>query len=298
MENTNNLTKLISLNSSDWYTQSWELDTQQRLYAVETGNVLFFPKLSFVLSTEEHELLNPDLTDPKQKNISLDPNTQKLHGLKATPIQKACAYKLINRYQQQVQTLITNLFPHYREKLHTAPTSLRLHRVETRSTSWRKDDTRLHIDAFPSRPNHGERILRIFSNISPTQEPRVWRIGAHFEKIAQQFLPRTKQLPPGAAWLMYRLGITKRRRSEYDQLMLQLHDAMKYDMQYQMQGLQATVPFPAGSVWICYSDQVPHAVMSGQFMLEQTYFLAPEHMRYPEHAPLSVLSRMLHRQLI
>lgn len=298
MKRTHHLTELIQLHSTDWYTQSWELDAQQRLHALETGNVLFFPKLACALSPEEYELLDPQLTDPKQKNVSLDPNTDQLQGLQATPKQTACAYKLIKRYQQQAKTLITNLFPHYREKLRVAPTSLRLHRVETRATSWRKDDTRLHIDAFPSRPNHGERILRVFSNISPTQEPRVWRIGSDFETIARQFLPRTRKLPPGAAWLMHRLGITKRRRSAYDQLMLQLHDAMKHDMQYQTQGLQATVLFPAGSVWICFSDQVPHAVMSGQFMLEQTYFLAPEHMRFPEHAPLSILSRMLHRQLI
>ncbi len=33
------------------------------------------------------------------------------------------------------------------------------------------------------------------------------------------------------------------------------------------------MPFPPGSVWVCFSDQTSHAVMSGQFMLEQTFFL-------------------------
>ena len=33
--------------------------------------------------------------------------------------------------------------------------------------SWRKDDSRLHVDAFPSRPNRGERILRVFCNVNP-----------------------------------------------------------------------------------------------------------------------------------
>lgn len=295
---THNLTELITLSNHDWHAQAWELDAQQRLSAIEIGNVLFFPQLAFPLSTEEQTLLDPNLADPKHKNISLDPNTQQLVGVKGNAEQTAMAYALIKRYQTQAQIFVENLFPHYRGSLRTAPTSLRLHRVETRTTSWRKDDSRLHVDAFPSRPNHGERILRVFSNISPTLEPRVWRIGERFEAIAQQFLPRTKKLLPGAAWLMHRLGITKRLRSEYDQIMLQLHDAMKHDMHYQQQGTQTTIPFPSGSVWVCYSDQVPHAVMSGQFMLEQTYFLSPEQMFYPEHAPLHVLTRILNRKLI
>ena len=42
-----------------------------------------------------------------------------------------------------------------------APTSYRPSQVETRAQSWRADDKRMHVDAFPSRPNYGERILRV-----------------------------------------------------------------------------------------------------------------------------------------
>ena len=56
--------------------------------------------------------------------------------------------------------------------------------------------------------------------------------------------------------------MTKSLRSEYDHLMLQLHDGMKSDLDYQEKCEQQTVPFPAGSVWVCFSDQTSHAVMS------------------------------------
>ena len=42
-----------------------------------------------------------------------------------------------------------------------------------RRTSWRKDDTRLHVDAFPTRPMRGRRIMRLFSNVHPGELPRV-----------------------------------------------------------------------------------------------------------------------------
>lgn len=80
--------------------------------------------------------------------------------------------------------------------------------------------------------------------------------------------------------------------------MLQLHDGMKSDLDYQKTAGQATVPFPAGSVWVCFSDQASHAVMSGQYMLEQTLFLAPEHLYDPQASPLAILSRLTGRPLV
>ena len=58
------------------------------------------------------------------------------------------------------------------------------------------------------------------------------------------------------------------------------------------------MPFPPGSVWVCFSDQTSHAVMSGQFMLEQTFFLPVDAMAHPEWAPLGILERVTGRKLV
>jgi hypothetical protein len=92
--------------------------------------------------------------------------------------------------------------------------------------------------------------------------------------------------------------VTKSLRSEYDHLMLQLHDAMKSDLDYQQNGPQQTVPFPAGSVWVCFSDQTSHAVMSGQYMLEQTLHLPAARQYNPDSSPLAILSRLTGRTLV
>jgi hypothetical protein len=74
--------------------------------------------------------------------------------------------------------------------------------------------------------------------------------------------------------------------------MLELHDKAKADDLYQQRAPQARVEFPAGSTWILFSDQVSHAAMSGQHMMEQTLMLPVAAMRDPETSPLRVLERM------
>ena len=46
-------------------------------------------------------------------------------------------------------------------------TSFRPGAIETRALSPRKDDKRLHVDAFPSSPVQGRRIFRVFTNAHP-----------------------------------------------------------------------------------------------------------------------------------
>ena len=220
------------------------------------------------------------------------PATGHLAGFVADAAARQTAQGLIRRYHSAAQEIVDQLFPHYRGHVRAAPTSLRLHPIEGGALSWRKDDSRLHVDAFPSRPNHGERILRVFLNVNRERVPRVWRVGEPFEQAARRFLPRLHAPVPGSAWLLRALRITKRRRSRYDHLMLQLHDAMKADLDYQRNSPQQEVAFAPGSAWICFSDQTSHAAMSGQFLLEQTFHLPLDAMADPAKSPLRVLERL------
>ena len=115
--------------------------------------------------------------------------------------------------------------------------------------------------------------------------------------MARKFLPRAKPYSALQAKVLQALRVTKSFRSEYDHLMLQLHDGMKGDLEYQRTSPQETVPFPAGSVWVCFSDQATHAVMSGQYMLEQTLHLPASHGYDREASPLAILTRLTGRPL-
>jgi hypothetical protein len=290
--------QIIEVTSANWQGQSLSVPRKTLLEGIEQGKVLYFPNLAFPLEEGESRLLDPSIADPKRKNISLDANGT-LHGVQGDAPTQVAASAMIARYQANARALVAGLFPEYTGKLRVAPTSLRVHEVKTRQNeSWRKDDARLHVDAFPSRPTHGERILRVFTNINPNGAPRVWRVGEPFEDMARRFLPGIKPQVPGSAWLQNLLHITKTPRTAYDHLMLHLHDDMKEDMNYQQTCAQVTIPFPPGCVWVCFADHATHAVMSGQFMMEQTFFLPVKAMAHPEWSPLGVLERLTGKELV
>lgn len=270
-------------------------DESRATMDLESGRVLFFPQLPFTLSDTEQAFLRADCSDRKSKNISYRGPDQPLQGALGTPQEIGQLTDMVARFRKYAEQLVDQLFPAYKDKLRPGFTSFRPLEVETRITSWRKDDTRLHVDSFPSNPTQGLRLLRVFSNVHPGQMPRTWRIGEPFEDYARRFLPGTRPLWPGEAMLLHMLGLTKSRRSEYDHLMGQLHDLGKSDMHFQNEAPQQTFNFPPGTTWVVFSDQVLHAVMAGQFMLEQTFYLHPDHLLNAATGPLATLERLTGR---
>ena len=205
---------------------------------------------------------------------------------------------MIKRYAQISRQFIEKLIPSYTPFLIQAKTSFRPVEIQGRKSSYRKDDTRLHVDSFPSNPTKGKRILRIFTNINPEGKPRVWRLGEPFEDVVEKMLPRVSSPIWGLAAINKLLGITKDYRTPYDHYMLQIHDTMKGDNNYQKTVSQCEVQFPPGSTWVVYTDQVSHAAMSGQHVLEQTFYLPVEGIKDAATHPLKVLEKKLKKSLI
>ena len=280
-------------------TVNWTVPTSETAFidALEAGKILFFPKLSFETTATEGQFFNPAMCDPKSRNISLNAS-DRLKGAVGDETTQSALASMIRRFRTQSQSLIQSIAPQYVDALRLGATSFRPMEVVTRRQSWRADDRRLHVDSFPSRPNCGERILRVFTNLNPSGEPRVWRIGEPFEAVARRFLPRAKSYSAWQATVLNALHVTKSFRSEYDHLMLQLHDAIKSDSHYQSNAPQVTMPFPAGCVWVCFSDQASHAVMSGQYMMEQTFHLPVDQQYDRTSSPLAILTRLTGRALV
>jgi len=264
---------------------------------VEDGMVLSFPRLPFVLAEAERRFLDERWADGRAKNISVRWPAGDLRGAAGSTADLDALRAMVVRYAEMSEAFALRLFPHYCGKLRRGNTSFRPANIAGRETSWRKDDTRLHVDAFPSNPMHGTRLLRVFCNVNEAGLPREWRVGEPFAAHARRYLPSITRPIPGSAWLMKTIGITKRRRTEYDHVMLQLHDHAKADLDFQKSGPQARVDFAPGTTWVVYSDQVLHAAMGGQHMMEQTFYLDVEDLQRPETSPLRTLERLLHRPL-
>ncbi len=264
---------------------------------LERGGVVVFPNLPFPLEPGEAAFLTPEVFSGESKNVSRDPRTGKVSGTKLEGEALARMDAMIARYSAFAQDVVAKVAPGYVPHLDRRRTSFRPGPVDTRVMSKRKDDRRLHVDAFPSNPNQGRRILRVFTNVHPGGLERVWEVAdddfeTYAAKMAKGLKPR-----PDSGWRQA-LGLTKGRRTAYDSLMLQLHDNAKLDDAWQAAEPKTRLAFGPGATWLVYTDGVLHAALSGQHAFEQTFYLPVEAMAEPARAPVRVLERLMGQPLL
>jgi hypothetical protein len=74
--------------------------------------------------------------------------------------------------------------------------------------------------------------------------------------------------------------------------MLRFHDFLKENAEFQASAERERFSFPPGSSWIVLTDMVSHAVLAGQYALEQTVILARDSLVAPEKAPIAILEKL------
>jgi hypothetical protein len=263
---------------------------------LERGDVLWQPDGFFATYRHEEPLFSASVL-ASGKNVSFDPATGRVGGSALSGEMAEALHGLLSRFSNEALAFVNRLVPRYSSRVSRGRTSFRPVEIAGRASSWRKDDTRLHIDAFPATPVQGRRILRVFANVNQEGKPRSWRIGDSFDAVAAHFAPKLRVPVPGSATVLNLLRVTKTPRSPYDALMLQLHDRMKEDTSYQQQAPQTAFDFPAGSTWAVFTDSVSHAAMAGQYQLEQTFLLPVDAMLDEQQSPLRILERLKGRRL-
>ena len=293
------MTELLTLTGDQWAARPEPAMQARAANALEHGKVLVFPGLSFSLAGAGRSVLDPAIVKPGTKSVKYSPGKDAAWGMNPALGDEArdAVTEVLKRYAACARALVDAYFPHYAAALETGNTSLRPVEAEGRIQSRRHDDRLLHVDAFPSRPNYGQRLLRVFCNINPHGKPRTWKIGEPFAQVAGHFLPKLPRYNPLAAKVLQFAHVTKTLRSEYDHMMLKLHDRMKLDDAYQAEALQERVQFAPGTTWVVFSDQVSHAALAGQHMLEQTFTLPVEAQAYPDASPIRVLEGLAGRKL-
>ena len=291
------MTKVLQINGAAWFGAPPDEAIPAAARAIEAGDVVFLPDLRFEVEPAESVLFTPSILG-SSKNASYDPASARLGGTTAAGRDAETLRRFIHRFSESAASLVGRLFPAYGDRIARGRASFRPAEIAGRPTTWRKDDTRLHVDAFPATPSGGRRILRVFSNVNPEGRARGWRIGDDFEAVARRFAPQLRLPLPGVGHLLALVRVTRTPRSAYDALMLQLHDAMKGNEQFQSSSPQSRIDLPAGSTWLAFTDQVSHAATAGQYQLEQTFLLPVDAMGEPERSPLRVLERIKGRPLL
>jgi 3-deoxy-D-manno-oct-2-ulosonic acid (Kdo) hydroxylase len=264
---------------------------------LEAGGVVTLKGAAFQVSSEELELMDPAISKERSKNVSFDATTGEVRGANVEGERLSRVAAMMARYAAWADDLARDLLPGYADSLQIGRTSFRPRPIGTAALSPRKDDRRLHVDAFPSQPVQGRRILRVFTNVDPGGQARTWTLGEDFETYARRFLPHMRGETPGR-WLAERLGLTRGRRTAYDRLMLELHDRSKLDETFQTSAPRRRVDFAAGDTWLVFTDAAPHAALAGRNAFEQTFFLPVAAMRNPAASPLRTLERLTGRTLV
>src|SRR5690606_19330114 len=94
--------QIIEIDANVWNLPQTNPDW---IAGLERGKVLYVPHLPFELLDKETRLLDPQVRDPKARNISLDANGQ-LKGAIGDEVLQQDLANMIGRFRQQAQSLI------------------------------------------------------------------------------------------------------------------------------------------------------------------------------------------------
>lgn len=263
---------------------------------LEHGQVLMFRTVPFDFPDEDRKFLlsRPAAESRFHKNISYRPASGVIHGF-ADAADRERLQRVMRGFSEQAAKFMARFLSPYASQLKLDYASFRPLEEQGRDLPLHKRNDLLHVDAFPTRPTRGARILRVFLNINPAAG-RVWHVGAPFHTLVPEILRTQHLAPPGrgkAGQMLARiggvLGLDVPDRSRYDEYMLFLHDWLKENSDFQKNSPKREIHFPPGCCWMVFTDGVPHAVMSGQFALEQTFIIPPTALVSPDAAPVKVL---------
>ena len=267
---------------------------------LERGEVIYYPKCPFSLpeGSERQFLLEQQLGGRVHKNIGYDPAMHKVSGyLRTSSLQEERLRKLFADFSQAASQWLSGVLPRYARSWRPDRVSFRPEEESTRKLRLTARNDLLHVDAFPSRPTNGCRILRLFANVNPT-EPRVWVTSDAFPRLFERFGKKAGLPGTGSGWMgdmvqgfvrLFRPG--KSRRSPYDSFMLRFHNFLKSNSQFQDKCTKRIWSFPPGSAWMVMTDTCSHAALRGRFALEHSYFVTPQSLALPQISPAALLEQ-------
>ncbi|MDE3056286.1 MAG: Kdo hydroxylase family protein [Verrucomicrobiota bacterium] len=288
---------------------------EDKLFAcreLEKGNLLFFPTVPFSFPQEEIAFLleQKQGSSRSRKNVAYKPGLDRITNCETKDLLVQERLKgVLRAYSTRVTSFLTELLSPYAASWRVDYTSFRPFQEKGRKLRVRARNDLLHFDAFPTRPLHGDRILRFFTNINPI-EARHWITSDTFSPVAKRYagndLPLPKRvdyswkgkLSRGCLQAVRSLGVKVPMRSPYDHFMLRFHNFLKENQSFQEETPKQHWHFPPGSCWAVFTDQVSHAALSGQYALEQTFLVPVRSLLFPENSPLHVLERLAGGNLV
>lgn len=272
---------------------------------LEAGQILLFRQPPFPFPQEDWNYLisRPHSDSRLHKNISYRPQEDVMRGFGGSREEEKRVHDILRRYSSQVTQFVSGFLEPYAGKLGLDYASFRPQEEEDRDLPLHKRNDLLHVDAFPSRPTRGGRILRVFTNVNPARN-RNWLVAERFSVLAERYARdagldalATSSPRRTVMHLLHSAGLPVADRSAYDQFMLRFHDWLKESSEFQTGCQKEHLEFPPMATWLVFTDGVPHAALSGQFAMEQTFIVPREALVSKEDAPIGILERLSGKKL-
>ncbi len=277
---------------------------------LERGDIVCFDQSPIQIPQADLDWLLATRADNSSihKNISYRPGNDIIRGFSSDDGEKIL--RIMRTFSRNAVEFLEHFLKPYKDKFLLDYASFRPIEEAGRVLPLHKRNELLHVDAFPSRPTFGGRIVRFFVNINP-EVARVWEIGESFDSLAAKHaktagLNRTKRRHASATGRFAqtvrrtasKVGLPVPERSAYDQFMLEFHDYLKENDDYQANSERTHLEFKPFTSWIVFTDCVPHSVLSGQFALEQTLIIPFDALVEPGSSPLRILETIADGPLV
>ena len=273
--------------------------------ALERGTILYFPRSPIALpSPEALAFLREELPGRlERKNVSYYPAADRLVGVSSAP-ERERAREILAAHSGRVRGFLEAQLPSLAKGLAVGTSSFRPLEEKGRNLSPHASNELIHVDAGAYGATHGDRILRFFINVHPTED-RIWATRGPFKPLFARYgteagvpVGPLRASPLGRSWswfLRAASAIAPRApmidTSPYDRRMRRFHNFMKDTPAFQScLDDRETYAFPPGSAWMVFTDTLSHACLSGQFALVDTFVVPLANCRIRESAPYYVLS--------
>lgn len=279
--------------------------------ALERGEIVHFPE-SPVLPPPPEDLDFLRLEMPRhlrRKNISYHPEVDRVVGVGGGADVQDRVGRILKAHNAGVRGFLERAIAPLARDWTVATSSFRPLQEKGRGLSAHASNERVHVDAGAYGATHGNRILRFFMNVHPTED-RVWVSKGAFPDVYRRYgrgagvMPADgarRDLSEGWANRTYtrfldtaaRLGVSMAKladTSPYDRLMRRFHNFMKDSDEFQQdpEG-HRRFEFRPGSAWMVFTDMLTHACISGQHAFIDTFIIPLANCRHPRQTPFSLL---------
>ena len=279
--------------------------------SLESGSIVFFPESPVQIpSAEDLAFIRQELPELlRLKNVSYHPEAGRVRGLdEADPEMAERVKRILVDVSDNIAGFLAKKAPRLVDNWTVGTCSFRPIEEQGRKLDAHASNELVHIDAGAYGATNGDRILRFFINVNPTED-RVWVTKGSFPELFQDHGERARlgYADAGKDYLIKgpvdhaRTGLINLLAtaapvlkvldsSPYDRAMRKFHNYMKDTpaFQQEMQGHEE-FRFPPFSAWMVFTDMVSHACLSGQHAFIHTSLVRLENCHLPEMAPINIM---------